>query len=165
MLITTERLKLRNFKEEDLGVLHRIWSDPVTIWWGPHTSIEESRRLLSRAIAEDWLAVEHDGVVIGDVYARPSEHDFEAVELGYHFVCSEWEKGFATEACRALLSTLGGHRVQAPIVPDNIRSRRVATKLGMAVVRQVTRGGLLHDDRLRKVSLQRALESSPHLAV
>jgi RimJ/RimL family protein N-acetyltransferase len=96
-------------------------------------------------VAEQWVAVEHDGEVIGDVYVRASEHDADALELGYHFLSSEWGCGFATEACRALLLTVRGQRVQAPIVPGNQRSRRVATKLGMTITRQVERGGLVHD--------------------
>jgi RimJ/RimL family protein N-acetyltransferase len=132
--------------------LHRIWSDPATIWWGALTSIDQSRQLLARAIANGWIAVEHEGVVVGDVFIRTSKHDAEALELGYHFVSSAWGKGFATEACRAVLSTLSGLRVQAPIVRDNIRSRRVATKLGMAIVGQVMEAGLLHD--LWEVRLQ-----------
>ena len=145
MLITTERLTLRPFEEADLNALHRIWSDPATIWWGALTSIDESRRLLARAIANGWIAVAHEGFVIGDVFIRASKHDAEALELGYHFISSEWGKGFATEACRAVLATVSAQRVQAPIVPANFRSRRVATKLGMAVVGQVVEAGLLHD--------------------
>jgi RimJ/RimL family protein N-acetyltransferase len=145
MLITTERLTLRPFEEADLDALHRIWSDPTTIWWGALTSIDESRRLLARAIANSWIAVVHEGIVIGDVFIRPSKHDVEALELGYHFVSSEWGKGLATEACQGVLARLSGQRVQAPIVPANSRSRRVATKLGMAVVGQVMEAGLLHD--------------------
>lgn len=83
MLITTERLTLRPFEEADLDALHRIWSDPATIWWGALTSIDESRRLLARAIANGWIAVVHEGIVIGDVFIRPSKHDVEALELGY----------------------------------------------------------------------------------
>ena len=144
MLINTDRLTLRHFNGNDLDAIHRIWSDPATIWWGAITSIDESRRLLSRAIEKGWFAVEHDGVV-GDVFVRPSKHRADALELGYHFVSTEWGKGYATEACQAVLATLKGRRVQAAIVPDNHRSRRVATKLGMTVVGQVTEAGLLHD--------------------
>jgi RimJ/RimL family protein N-acetyltransferase len=145
MVITTERLRLRHFNDGDLAALHQIWSDPATIWWGAITSIEETKRILSRAIEIGWFAVEHDGVVVGDVFIRPSRHDAEALELGYHFVSSEWGKGYATEACRAVLATVSGQRVQAWIVPENARSRRVATKLGMTIVGQVIEAGLLHD--------------------
>lgn len=144
-MLSTERLILRHFAEADLEALHRIWSDPATIWWGAITSIDESRRLLARAIERGWFAVEHEGVVVGDVFVRPSKHDADALELGYHFVSLQWGKGYATEACRAVLATVAGQRVQAAIVPENIRSRRVATKLGMIVVGQVMEAGLLHD--------------------
>ena len=124
---------------------HRIWSDPLTILWGALTSVEESRTLLSRAIERGWFAVEHNGVIVADVFIRVSKHDSAALELGYHFVSTEWGKGFATEVCRAVMATLRGQRVQAAIVPENIRSRRVATKLGMAIVGQVIEASLLHD--------------------
>jgi ribosomal-protein-alanine N-acetyltransferase len=143
--MTTERLSLRHFTEDDLQALHRIWSDPLTIWWGAHDGIEQTQPLLSRAITEHWFAVERDGLIIGDIYLRPSRHDSDALELGYHFHSSAWGCGFATEACRAVLQTANGQRVQAPIVPDNQRSRRVATKLGMTIIRQVERGGRHHD--------------------
>jgi RimJ/RimL family protein N-acetyltransferase len=143
--IVTERLTLRHFNSGDLDALHRIWSDPATIWWGAITSIEESRRLLSRAIEKGWFAVEHDGVIVGDVFVRPSKHDADALELGYHFASTEWGKGFATEACRAVLAPINGRRVQAAIVPENHRSRRVAIKLGMTIVGQVIEADLLHD--------------------
>ena len=145
MVLSTDRLRLRHFNCDDLIALHRIWSDPATIWWGAITSLDESRRLLSRAIEHGWLAVEHAEIVVGDVFIRPSKHDADALELGYHFVSSEWGKGFATEACRAVLATVSSRRVQAAIVPDNFRSRRVATKLGMTIVGQVMEAGLLHD--------------------
>ena len=145
MVLSTERLILRPFNDDDLMALHRIWSDPQTIWWGAITTIDESRTLLARAIAIGWFAVEHEGAVLGDVFVRPSKHDSDALELGYHFVSTEWGKGFATEACRAVLATLRRQRVQATIVPGNARSRRVATKLGMTIVGQVTEAGLLHD--------------------
>jgi RimJ/RimL family protein N-acetyltransferase len=74
-----------------------------------------------------------------------AKYDSDALELGYHFVSTEWEKGYAIEACRAVLATISRRRVQAAIVPENTRSRRVATKLGMAIARQVTEAGLLHD--------------------
>jgi RimJ/RimL family protein N-acetyltransferase len=145
MILSTERLTLRHFNNSDLDALHGIWSDPATIWWGAITSIDESKRLLARAIERGWFAVEHDGVVVGDVYIRPSKHDADALELGYHFVSSEWGKGYATEACQAVLVMIKGQRVQAAIVPENNRSRRVATKLGMTIVGQVMEAGLLHD--------------------
>jgi RimJ/RimL family protein N-acetyltransferase len=145
MILSTERLTLRHFNDSDLDALHRIWSDPATIWWGAITSIQETKRILSRAMEIGWFAVEHDGVVVGDVFIRPSKHEAEALELGYHFVSSEWGKGFATEACRAVLATIQGQRVHAAIVPENHRSRRVATKLGMTIVGQVIEAGLLHD--------------------
>ncbi len=46
---------------------------------------------------------------------------------------------------RACGADLGLRRVCALIVPDNVRSRRVAERLGMAVDREVEWAGLPHD--------------------
>jgi hypothetical protein len=54
MLISTERLTLRRFNEGALIALHRIWTDLATICWGALASIDESRVLLARAIAQEW---------------------------------------------------------------------------------------------------------------
>lgn len=54
-------------------------------------------------------------------------------------------QGFAAEACQAVLATIKEQRVKAWIVPDNHRSRRVATKLGMTIVGSVIEAGLQHD--------------------
>ena len=90
-------------------------------------------------------AVEHDGRVVGDVFLRASKHDSDALELGYHFESTSWCKGFATEACRAVIGTVPNCRVQAPIMAHNNRSRRVATKLGFSIIGEVMRGDRLHD--------------------
>jgi ribosomal-protein-alanine N-acetyltransferase len=155
--ITTERLTLRRFTLQDLEALHRIWADPDAIWWGAHTDLDQTRRLLAIAVIERWWAVEHGGVIIGDIFIRTSRHDPQALELGYHFGSPFWGRGFATEACRAVLATAPDYRIQAPIVPDNVRSRRVATKLGFSVIGQVMRSDRLHDLWERPASAQQAL--------
>jgi ribosomal-protein-alanine N-acetyltransferase len=152
--IATDRLTLHPFTVEDLEALHRIWADPETIWWGAHTNLAQTRTLLAFAVTEGWWAVEHGEIVVGDVFLRTSKHDPQALELGYHFGSAFWGKGFATEACRAVITTASGYRIQAPIVPENVRSRCVATKLGFSIVGQVsaakdymTYGNVLHVPR------------------
>ena len=144
MELLTERLRLRPWTEADLEALHRIWSDPRTIWWGPSDSLEHTRTLMQRVLQQQsWWGVEREGEIIGDVFLRPSPHHEGMLELGYHFVSSSWGQGYATEAVRAVLTTRDGKPVEATIVPDNERSRSVARKLGFVIV-----GQLMHEDRL-----------------
>jgi RimJ/RimL family protein N-acetyltransferase len=56
-----------------------------------------------------------------------------AVELGYWIARDQWGRGFATEACTALLDiarTLGIRQVEASHFLDNPASARVLEKLG-----------------------------------
>ena len=63
------------------------------------------------------------------LHRRPSG----AVELGYWIARAHWGRGFATEACSALIDiarTLGLSRVEAGHFIDNPASGRVLEKLG-----------------------------------
>jgi RimJ/RimL family protein N-acetyltransferase len=66
--------------------------------------------------------------------------EFE-VEIGWRLARSAWGRGLATEAARATLAyardPLGLRRLISIIHPENVRSQRVAEKLGMAVGRLV----------------------------
>jgi RimJ/RimL family protein N-acetyltransferase len=158
--IGTERLILRRIgrSEADLASLHRIWSDRTSIWWGAHPTIEETRKLLERAVAQRWWLVFERGSsnAVGDVFLRALDaHDRAALtsfapdddvlELGYHFHSASWGHGYATEATRLVLETASNARVWAYIVPDNLRSRRVAAKLGFTIIGSVDRHELRHD--------------------
>jgi RimJ/RimL family protein N-acetyltransferase len=157
--LSSERLLLRQVvgSESDLSALHRIWSDPQCIWWGAHQTVEETRAILPRVVAQGWWLVSlRGGEVVGDVFLRPIDPEVrrglsrldpggEVLELGYHFHSSAWGRGYATEAVRAVLADHPGASVWAYIVRDNARSRRVALKLGLRIVGEIDRHGRLHD--------------------
>jgi RimJ/RimL family protein N-acetyltransferase len=150
--LRTERLSLRRWTEADLDALHRIWSDPQTIFWGPSQSLDETRGILERALATTrasrpfgvW-AVEHQHQIVGNVFLRYGELLNGALELGYHFHSSQWGKGYAFEAVSAVLALAPGRRVLAPILPQNARSRRLAARLGFTVVGKRVLHELEHD--------------------
>lgn len=145
MDLTTPRLRLRPWRPSDLEALHRVWSDPRTIWWGPHTTLDQTRSLLARLEAEGgWWAVEHRGEVVGNVFLRPSRREAGALELGYHLHGDWWGQGLATEAAAALLATAPGQPVEAPVVRENARSRRVLEKLGFTLAGEVAHAGRPH---------------------
>jgi RimJ/RimL family protein N-acetyltransferase len=131
MAVITERLLLRPWTAADLQELHDLWSDPKTICWGAHTTLDQTRALLQKIDLDGgWWAVEYQGRIVGNVFLRRSRQTQQALELGYHIRSSFWGMGFAIEAAMALLPTASGRRVEALVVPSNTRSKRVMQKLG-----------------------------------
>jgi RimJ/RimL family protein N-acetyltransferase len=86
------------------------------------------------------------GFLVWDVAALTPTNEAEAsgpteLEVGYALGRPYWGSGYATEAARAVrdhaLGPMGRERLIAFIRPDNVRSRRVAEKLGMQHERDV----------------------------
>jgi RimJ/RimL family protein N-acetyltransferase len=146
-VLTTARLTLRDWHEEDLPHFAALNADPAVMEFMP--------RPLSRAESDDFVrraqrhieargwglwAVEGraDGQFIGYVgLAVPSfsEHFTPCVEIGWRLRRASWGHGYATEAARECLrvafETLGLPEVVAFTVPANVRSRAVMQRLGM----------------------------------
>jgi len=155
--IRTDRLVVRKFLDDDAGALARAFSDPEVIWWDQPFGPDDARMWVARArdgyartgMGLYAVALREDGRLIGDCGLVPRTIGGEdLVELGWHLERSVWGCGYATEAARAVLTHaegLGVHRVCSLIVPENLRSRRVAEKLGMTIDREVVHAGLPHD--------------------
>ncbi len=144
--LQTERLELRDFREEDVDAVHEWASDPEVVrfmGWGPNTR-EQTREFLQRKFAErtgeprrTWgLAVvrRDTGRVIGSVGLRLNEH-LQQAALGYCYHQDAWGQGFATEAALEVLrfgfEQLGLHRIHASADARNGASVRVLDKIGM----------------------------------
>jgi RimJ/RimL family protein N-acetyltransferase len=143
--LTTERLVLRPFVESDLD-------DYLAFMTAPE--VRQSLRLpdsYSRADAWRgmalWLgqwelrgtghwAVEADeGAMIGRVgLHRPELPDWPGLEVGWALHPEWWGHGFATEAgARAVqyaFEVVGIDELVSVILPANVRSQQVATRLG-----------------------------------
>ncbi|WP_028105260.1 GNAT family N-acetyltransferase [Exiguobacterium undae] len=65
----------------------------------------------------------------------------EQVEIGYCISREHWGKGYATEAAEALrnygLNVLSEEKLIALIPPGNIASKKVATKVGMNLEKEI----------------------------
>lgn len=81
-----------------------------------------------------WVA-EYEGEFAGSFMLRPAR-DTGELELGYRLRPALWGRGLATEASRALLNLADGIRVVARIHRDNLASRYVAERIGLALVRE-----------------------------
>jgi RimJ/RimL family protein N-acetyltransferase len=157
-LIETERLLLRKPRPEDADDLVETLDDPEVARWvgGPAGGREGT---LARI--EAWLArweangighfvLEREGRAIGrcgfvvwdgrtwegSSYADAGEA--AETELGWAVARASWGRGYATEAARALLAWVDTPRVISLVDPENVRSARVAAKLGARVEGQVS---------------------------
>ncbi|MBH0055010.1 GNAT family N-acetyltransferase [Salinibacterium sp. SWN139] len=146
-VIHTERLTLRPFSMADSDRWFEIQSDPqvraFTSW--PERNREESRRHLKNRThhvllkqADDFLAlaVEHDGILIGDVslHLRSVETVTRSAEISWILHPDSQGHGYAFEAARAMLE-LAFTRLEARVIfalvhPTNTASMALAQKLG-----------------------------------
>jgi RimJ/RimL family protein N-acetyltransferase len=151
----TSRLDLRRFHAEDLDQLSEVFAHPE-VWMYPYGrafSREETLAFLDSQI-RGWSALGFgcwiarridDGRVIG--YVGLSVPTFlpailPAVEVGWRFAPSVWGQGYATEGAIAALDeafvTLGLTSVCSLLQADNRPSARVAERLGMRLLGEVT---------------------------
>ena len=80
------------------------------------------------------ITLKDTGTLIGSTGIHPHER-FSRAEIGYWLGLDFWNKGYMSEACRAVIDfgfeTLGLERIQASYFTENIASRRVMEKAGM----------------------------------
>ena len=78
------------------------------------------------------LAIECNGQLVGDVYARV---DGGIAEIGFTLSPQHRGRGYATQAAAAMVDHLiehhGVHRVEASVDPENLASMRVLEAIGM----------------------------------
>lgn len=145
--LTTPRLLLREFEEEDWRATHPYESDPEVVRYALHgvRTPEESRDYIrrTRALARETprdvydlaMVLKDEGRLIGRCGFRITDREQREAMLWYILDRSRWGQGYATEAARAVLdwafSTLPLHRFFADCDPRNPGSFRVMEKLGM----------------------------------
>jgi RimJ/RimL family protein N-acetyltransferase len=145
-LIVTDRLTLRQWRDDDLEPFAALNSDPAVMefFLAPLTR-EQSDSLAERerAVIDErgWglWAVENDAQeFIGFVgLSVPSfeAHFMPAVEIGWRLARRHWGKGYATEAARAVLAfgleDLELDQIVSFTAEINVRSRRVMDRIGM----------------------------------
>jgi ribosomal-protein-alanine N-acetyltransferase len=147
MHLTTSRLTLREYVEDDWKAVLAYQSDPLYLRyyaWTGRTEIEV-RDFLGRFIASQseeprWryqLAIVEnmEGKLIGSCGVRIIDAALKEGEMGYELDSNYWGRGFATEAAKAMLrfgfDVLGLHRISAHCVSENVGSARVLKKIGM----------------------------------
>ena len=144
--VTTPRLVLRAFREDDLDDVHAWQGDPDVVRYlpWPVRTREETLDWLRARIAADALAddddaiawaVEHEGRVIGSItlFLRSVAH--AQGEIGFVVEQPAQGRGLAAEATAAVLDlafpTLDLHRVSGRADARNAPSITLMTRLGM----------------------------------
>jgi ribosomal-protein-alanine N-acetyltransferase len=156
--IETNRLRLREMALEDVEALLPVLGDAESMRYYP--------KPFDREMVEAWGAwnrerYAQDGFglwamvlmatceVIGDCGLMAQEVDGAwEVEVGYHVRRDMQNRGLATEAARACMEygfeRLGLPRIISLIRLENLPSRRVAEKNGLAIEKEVDWKGLRH---------------------
>ena len=145
--LSTERLILRDFVEDDWHAVHEYGSDEEVarfMDWGPNSEEEtrvfvqqalESQRELPRKTYDLAATLGDTGRLIGGGRIAISDNENRQAEIGYVFGRSLWGRGYATETALSLLAfgfqDLDMHRIFATCDPENIASARVLEKIGM----------------------------------
>ena len=145
-VLETEHLILRPLRGKDARDIFAYSSDPEVaryVLWEPHHSLSETRSyiryvraLYRRGLPGSW-AVEHrpSGRVIGTVGFMWYAESSRSAEVGYSFSREFWNRGYATEALRAVLASafesLPLNRVEAQHDLRNPASGRVMEKCSM----------------------------------
>lgn len=148
--LETERLLLREWREEDVGEYARICSDPeVMRFMMPARPVTYAEAALDAANLREhwrrqgfghWVVEEKEtGRFVGrtGVKRHPDwDLDPDNTEIGWLYDREVWGRGYATEgalaAVRFCLEELGRPEVISIAHPDNAASRRVMEKAGLS---------------------------------
>ena len=137
-------------RHDDADAMIELFSSPEVLRYLNHDPTDTHEKAIGMI---DWLNgtfENHEAVqwaitlkdapddrLIGTCGNYMWEKEDRKIDVGYHVVPSHWGKGYATEACHAVVrwsfENLNLHRVQADCTVGNIASERVLLKCGFQV--------------------------------
>ena len=135
--ISTERLTIKKMNALDKARLIELIGDPrvsQTLSNVPYPYTDEDAEYWMGIVhfSEVNLNIYHDGLLIGGIGLTPQGDD--SCELGYWLGFDYWGKGYATEACNALLDYASAEtcfrQVRANVYEGNSASSNVLEKVG-----------------------------------
>jgi RimJ/RimL family protein N-acetyltransferase len=147
MILTTERLLLREFVESDWEAVLAYQQDPLYLRYNEWTSRTEAevrgfvqmfldqQRQAPRIKFQFAVTLKPTGQLIGNCGVRRTAAEAREGDLGYELDPRFWGHGYATEAARAVLgfgfSHLDLQSISAWCIAENLASARVLEKIGM----------------------------------
>ena len=144
--IQTNRLILRKFKIENAQGMFDNWAtDPKTnyfLGWPLHKNVEETKSIITNWINKyeegsyNWIIEEKDThQVIGSICEEGKKERFKTIALGYCLGSKWWNKGYATEALKAVIKYLllekDYYLIEANYRSSNPASGKVMQNAGM----------------------------------
>src|SRR5215510_4538921 len=139
----TSRLTLRSITANDAEGLHEAYGDADAMrHWDlpPSRNVSETAERIRMSADADprwhgmWAIQTHAGRFVGAINYHAHNDQQRRLALGWIVVPSCWRQGLMTEAAPPVIShcftDLNVHRIEARIEPENLSSRRLATKLG-----------------------------------
>ena len=144
MVIQSERLRLRSWRESDRSAFANLNADPDIMYdLGGPLDRSRSDAKFDRYVAAferhgfcRWALEDLGGALLGYTGIMPSPPDHPLgphVEIGWRLKRSVWGNGYATEAATAALrdgfTRLGLSEILSYTAPDNQRSQAVMTRL------------------------------------
>lgn len=142
--IETDRLTLFRLRYEDAEELFYTYaSKPEAtryMSWPTHRSLKDTRKFMDYAVS-GWkegtdysfaIRLKNENRLIGSCGLL---NDEGKIQFGYILSPTQWNKGYGTEVCRKLMSTLkrldGVFRVSTFVDAENIASAKVLMKSGL----------------------------------
>ncbi|MCR9191081.1 MAG: GNAT family N-acetyltransferase [Gammaproteobacteria bacterium] len=148
IILETDRLILRTWKEEDAAAYFKINQDPKVIacLCGSLKMAEVNAFIVKMNHQQEergytlWATeLKANGEMMGFIglnYTDWPAHFTPAVEVGWRLGSQYWGQGYATEGAKASLAhgftNCGLEEVVSLTVPANVRSIRVMEKIGLA---------------------------------
>jgi len=151
MILETTRLILRPLTLADAETAYHGWTGDLEVAryvsWLPHRSIQETIEWLKEI---EWKQDDADKIIPRDNYIWGFilketselfgsggliwEEGCQLYQVGYNIMKSHWNRGYTTEAMRAILhfaaENLGIKRVAGGHAKENLASARIIEKLG-----------------------------------
>lgn len=142
-VIETERLFLREINPSDVKNISEIFSDAEVAkydWFYPIKSQDDAMKFISRYSDEfqqqeeiTWgIALKENNKLIGICCLGDFVEEARRCEIGYDIMRSQWNKGYASEAIKAIVDfafkIMDLNRIEAFITPGNDASVRVLRK-------------------------------------
>jgi len=181
--LETKHLLIRDHIADDLQAFHALVSDRAVMRYLPDiycASIEDSRHNLQTSIAE--IRAEHRTKYFFAILERSSEQFVGAIglllrpeptrhsrgNLGYFIHKKFWNKGYTTEAAKAVLhfgfEELGLHKVTCGCLSENAGSEAVMKKCGMIKEAELVQHSY-HEGQWKDRVMYRLLKSEWHAGV
>jgi ribosomal-protein-alanine N-acetyltransferase len=150
MILQTTRLILRPLTLGDAKMAYYGWTGDAEankwVSWLPHHSINDTIKWLKEISWEQQGTsdIPRDNYIWGFVLKDTGElfgsggliweEDYGLYQVGYNIMKTHWNKGYTTEAMRAIfefaVKSLGINRVAGGHAKENLASRAVLEKLG-----------------------------------